>query len=292
MKASSLCSIPDLDSAAALEQDIRDRAAPVGGVLTLSVQSTDDLGIRYGMPRRQVEERVLELGMTPLRYVRNLGTIGIEGQLRLLRSTVAVVGLGGLGGFVVEGLARMGVGRLLLIDGDIFCDHNLNRQLLSTESNLGMPKAQAAADRVRQINGAVETIVYVEHATRESLSRLLRGADVLVDAVDRLSTRLMLQKVAASLDIPMVHGAIAGWMGQVMTIFPGDPGLRALYGDGEVPEHGAEVELGTPPASPMLVAAWEVHETVKLLVGAGDLLRGRMLFIDAASGDARFLSTG
>jgi len=87
----------------------------------------------------------------------------------------------------------------------------------------------------------------------------------------------------------MVHGAIAGTMGQVMTILPGDPGLKALYGDGPVPNQGAEVELGTPAPSPMMVAAWQVHETVKLLVGKGELLRGRMLLMDAYSNDARVL---
>ena len=89
--------------------------------------------------------------------------------------------------------------------------------------------------------------------------------------------------------MPMVHGAIAGGMGQVMTVFPGDEGLRALYGDGPVPEHGAEVELGTPPASPMMVAAWQVHEAVKILTGKGELLRERLLFMDAMSGEVRVL---
>ena len=88
----------------------------------------------------------------------------------------------------------------------------------------------------------------------------------------------------------MVHGAIAGTMGQVMTILPGDPGLKSLYGEGPVPEHGAEAELGTPAPSPMMVAAWQVHETVKLLVGKGELLRGRMLLMDAFSNDARVLA--
>jgi molybdopterin/thiamine biosynthesis adenylyltransferase len=78
-------------------------------------------------------------------------------------------------------------------------------------------------------------------------------------------------------------------MGQVMTILPGDVGLRALYGDGPVPEQGAEVELGTPPASPMMVAALQVHETVKILLGKGELLCGRILVIDAGFGEARVL---
>ena len=100
---------------------------------------------------------------------------------------------------------------------------------------------------------------------------------------------MALQDVAGKLGIPMVHGAIAGWMGQVMTILPGDVGLRALYGSGKVPEKGAEIVLGCPPASPMMVAGWQIHETVKVLLGMGGLLRGRVLFSDAELGTVRIL---
>jgi molybdopterin/thiamine biosynthesis adenylyltransferase len=183
----------------------------------------------------------------------------------------------------------MGVGRLILVDGDVFCDHNLNRQLLSSEENLGQPKTLIARDRVQQINRAIEVVYCSEYATAENLPEVLSGVDVVVDALDRLTTRLMLQDVAGQIGLPMVHGAIAGSMGQVMTILPGDVGLRALYGEGPVPEHGAEAELGTPPASPMMVAAWQVHETIKVLTQKGDLLRGRMLLMDASVGDVRVL---
>jgi molybdopterin/thiamine biosynthesis adenylyltransferase len=87
----------------------------------------------------------------------------------------------------------------------------------------------------------------------------------------------------------MVHGAIAGWVGQVMTILPGDRGLLKLYGDGPVPEQGAEVEQGCPAASPMMIAAFQVHETLKILLDKGDLVRNRLLFIDAAFGEVRTL---
>jgi molybdopterin/thiamine biosynthesis adenylyltransferase len=247
------------------------------------------VGERYGLTRRETELALLEAGILPQRYLRNHGTVGVDGQLKLLRSSAAVIGLGGLGGYIVEGLARMGVGRLSLVDGDVFNDHNLNRQLLSSEENLGRTKAAVADERVRRINSAVETISYACYATCENLPEILSGMDVVVDALDCLTTRLMLQEVAGQLGVPMVHGAIAGGMGQVMTVLPGDVGLRALYGDGPVPEHGAEAELGTPPASPMMVAAWQVHETVKVLTGKGELLRNRLLLMDASVGDVRIL---
>lgn len=248
------------------------------------------LSERFALTRREAEIAVLERGVLPRRYLRNHGTVGVDGQLVLLRSNAAVIGLGGLGGYVVEGLARMGVGRLTLVDGDVFSDHNLNRQLLSSEANLGRAKAVVAGERVGQINGAVEVVCHCCYATRENLANLLLGVDVVVDALDRLTTRLMVQDVAAQLNLPLVHGAIAGGMGQVMTILPGNMGLRALYGDGPIPERGAEVELGTPAASPMMVAAWQVHETVKVLTGKGDILRNRMLLMDASVCDVRILS--
>ncbi len=268
---------------------LRPHLQQVDGLDTLSVDALNQIAAQYGLSRHQLEVVVLEQGILPLHYLRNYGTVGLEGQFRLARSCVAVIGLGGLGGYVVEGLARMGMGRLILVDGDVFCDHNLNRQLLSCEGNLGVSKAHEAAARVQSINAAVETVVHPCLATQENLAGLLEGADVVVDALDRLPIRLIVQQAAARTGIPMVHGAIAGWMGQVMTILPGDAGLRALYGDGPLPDQGAEAELGCPAASPMMVAAWQVHETVKILLGQGELLRGQLLFIDAAAGEVRRL---
>jgi molybdopterin/thiamine biosynthesis adenylyltransferase len=273
----------------ALIDALQESKKMVQGVSVIPLAELDKLAVEFGLSRRQAEIAALEAHIVPQRYVRNLGTVGLAGQLRLLQAGVAVVGLGGLGGYIVEALARMGIGRLILVDGDVFCDHNLNRQVLSREDNLGQLKAHAAAERVRQVNQAVEVVPVPQFATSENLPSLLSTADVVVDALDRLPVRIMLQDVAAQAGIPMVHGAIAGSMGQVMTIFPGDIGLRALYGNGDVPEHGVEVELGTPSASPMMVAAWQVNETVKILCRLGQLLRGRMLFMDAQAGETRIL---
>jgi molybdopterin/thiamine biosynthesis adenylyltransferase len=259
------------------------------GVNVVSLMNVERLAEEMGLSRKEAEAGLLEVGILPRRYVRNYGLLGFEGQLKLLRSCVAVIGLGGLGGYAVEGLARVGVGRLVLVDGDVFVDHNLNRQVLSCEGNLGRSKAHVAAERVQQINGAIELQFYAEYATSESLRHMLQGVDVVIDALDRLPARLMLQDAAAAADVPMVHGAIAGGMGQVMTILPGDGGLRALYGDGELPERGAEAELGTPAPAPMLIAALQVQEAVKLLTGVGELLRGRLLFIDALTTEFRVL---
>ena len=271
---------------------IRESAEAEAGIEVISLDRVQELARDSGVSSKEVELIALEARVLPRRYLRSLGTVGWEGQIKLLRSTVAVVGLGGLGGNVVEGLARMGIGRLFLIDGDVFLDHNLNRQPLCAEAGLGLLKAGVARVRVGKINSAVEVIDHPEYASRENLPQLLGGADVVVDALDRLPTRLMLQQVAQELDIPMVHGAIAGYVGQVMTIFPGDEGLRALLGGGSVPQQGIEVELGCPAATPMMVAAWQVQEVLKILLGRGQLLRHRMLFMDAEAGTVEVLEIG
>jgi molybdopterin/thiamine biosynthesis adenylyltransferase len=190
---------------------------------------------------------------------------------------------------VVEGLARMGVGRLVLIDGDTFADHNLNRQALSSESNLGCSKSEVAQARVAQINSAVEVVAHNLFLTAENRRQLLAEVDVVVDGLDRLPARLMLQEAAQTLGIPMVHGAIAGYVGQVMTIFPGDSGLRALYGAEDVPQQGAEVQFGCPAATSMMTAAWQIQETLKIILKCGERLRNKMLFMDAETGTVEIL---
>lgn len=271
---------------------IRESAEATEGIEAIALERVRALAVEFGVSLREVELMALKAHVLPRRYLRSLGTVGWEGQIKLLRSTVAVVGLGGLGGNVVEGLARMGVGRLIVVDGDVFLDHNLNRQVLCSEDDVGLVKAEVTRSKVIQINAAVEVIVHIEEATRENLPRLLDEAEVVVDALDRLPSRLMLQEVAQKMGIPMVHGAIAGYWGQVMTIFPGDEGLRALYGGGSVPEQGIEVQLGCPAATPMMVAAWQVQEVLKILLGRGQLLRHKMLFMDAEAGTVEFLEIG
>ncbi len=247
-----------------------------------SSASVQEIADEMALLRRDIEIAALRARVLPERYARNLGSVGWEGQITLLQSTVGVVGVGGLGGWIVEGLARMGIGRMILIDNDVFEENNLNRQAFCTEANVGQPKVEAARQRVAEVNGAVEAVTHQVRVTSPAMmADLLRGADVLVDALDALPTRLALQRAAQQLAVPLVHGAIAGYVGQVMTIFPEDEGLRALYGEGPVPERGIEVQWGNPAATPMMVAAWQIQEVVKLLTKRGEPLRHRMLFMDS-----------
>ncbi len=250
----------------------------------VSLSGVRQVASEMGVSLREVEIAALRERVMPARYLRNLGTVGWEGQIALLQSTVGVVGAGGLGGWIIEGLARMGVGRLIIIDGETFEENNLNRQALCTERNLGQPKIEAALRRVAEVNAAVQIAAHQVRVDEAQMVQLLRGAGVLVDALDALPTRLALQRAAQKLSLPLVHGAIAGYVGQVMTILPDDPGLYGLYGHGELPEHGIEVQWGNPAATPMMVAAWEIQEVVKLLIGRGEPLRRRLLFMDGEIG--------
>jgi len=235
---------------------------------------------------KDVELAAMSNGIIPERYERSLGTVGgVEGQIRLLKSRAAVVGLGGLGGLASELLARMGVGTLILIDGDTISESNLNRQVLATEENIGESKAEAARKRIKQVNAVVETVPFKEMADRENIYGMLRGCHVVLDCLDNLKTRFLLQEACRELGIPLVHGAIAQFYGQVLTIFPGDPGYKAIYKSYEIgKDKGIERELGNPSATPALVSAWQVQEAIKVILNIKELLRNRLLFIDTLQG--------
>jgi len=260
-------------------------------ILTLS--ATVQMARQYGQTRRDVEIAALAAGILPVRYQRNHGTVGWEGQIRLLEATVGIVGAGGLGGWIVEGLARMGVGHLIVIDGDVFEENNLNRQAGCTEAALGRAKAQVLAERVAQVNPATSITPHVTWLTEHNGRELLEGAQIVVDALDSLPARMTLQGIARDMQVPLVHGAIAGYTGQVTIIFPEDPGLASIYGPGPYPEHGIETTLGNPTATPMMIAAWQIQQVVKYLVGSQKgLLRNRLLMLDAQAGDTLILELG
>jgi len=266
--------------------EIKSAAEREGGGEILTHDEIRRLSSRSGVSPLETEIAALEAGIIPLRYRRNIGTLGLEGQLKLLRSCVGVCGLGGLGGHVVELLARMGTGRLILADGDSFEENNLNRQSLCTEEDLGRPKAERAAERVRRVNSSLHVEVHARFLEGGDMADVFTAAQVVVDALDTVSSRLALEEACARLDTPLVHGAIAGEAGQVMTIFPGDPGLKALYSAGE--DRGVETLEGNPATTPALVAAIQAQEVIKILCG-GELLRKGFLLIDTSANLYEFI---
>jgi molybdopterin/thiamine biosynthesis adenylyltransferase len=271
--------VSDAIRASALRED-RDGAAIIthDNVLRLSSQT--------GTPPLEIETAALEAGVIPLRYRRNIGTLGMEGQLKLLRSCVGVCGLGGLGGYVLEFLARMGIGRLILADGDSFDEDNLNRQCLCTEEDLGRPKVERAVERVSAVNSSLKVVAHNHFIEGEDVPDIFGEAQVVVDALDTVSSRMALEEGCTGMGIPMVHGAIAGEAGQVMTIFPGDTGLKALYSAGE--DRGVETLEGNPATLPALIASIQAQEVIKILCG-GELLRNGFLLIDTSANLYEFI---
>ena len=149
------------------------------------------------------------------RYLRNFDAL-TEEEFRALRAgRVLVVGCGGLGGHLIELLARLGVGSLTVVDGDVFEETNLNRQLLSTEALLGCSKAQAAADRVRAVNSQVSVHPVCQFLTPGNADSLVAGHDLVMDALDNTEARKVLSAACSAAGVPMVHGAICGWYAQV-----------------------------------------------------------------------------
>jgi len=270
-----------------LADAIRKTAAGRGGETpSIGLEPTRRLASDMGVTTLEVEVTALQCGVVPDRYDRNIGTIGVEGQLKLLRSCIGVCGLGGLGGLVVELLARFGVGRLILVDGDVFEENNLNRQILCSEADLGRPKAELAAERVAAVNSSLAVTVHHRFVGLNDIPEVFSGSDLVIDALDNVSSRLALEDGCARLGIPLVHGAIAGNSGQIMTIFPGDLGLKAFYTTGE--ERGVEILEGNPPTTPALVASLQVQEAVKVICG-GELLRHGFLLVDTATNLYQFI---
>ncbi len=212
------------------------------------------------------------------RYDRNKSLISQEDQELLGEKTVAVIGAGGLGGYLAELSARLGVGRLIIIDGDVFEESNLNRQRFSNEHNLGNPKAYEAKRELERINSQVEITAVHDRISAENGREILEGADLVLDGVDNARTRLLLQDICKLLQIPLVHGAIGGWYGQVSVVMPGDDTLSTIYSDPDA--KGVEKDLGNPSFTPALIASYQVAEAVKLLLGKGENLRKKILYID------------
>jgi len=256
----------------------------------LSLKAVKTVARKFNLSKKEVEITALEKGVIPLRYQRNIGTIGTKGQIKLLKSTVAVIGAGGLGGGIIELLARQGMGHIIIADNDRFTESTLNRQLMSTEGDIGKYKAQIAADRVRAINSSLIVTSYIDTITEGNVKEVLKGADVVVDGLDLLPPRFMVEKAARELGIPFVYGAIAGFVGQAMTIFPEDEGLSLIYGKKqEYPQRGDEVIAGNPSATPTMITSWQVQEVVKILTGIGKPLRNRLLYLDAKEGVAEVI---
>lgn len=231
------------------------------------------------------------------RYARHfvLGEVGGPGQQRLKSAHVVVIGAGGLGAPVIAYLAAAGVGRLTVVDDDTIALSNLQRQVIHRSSDVGRPKVDSAAAMVGALNPHVAVRPRAERLTGANAARLVAGAGVVVDGSDNAATRYVLSDACHHARVPLVSGAVSGWDGQLTTLTPYEarpdgtpwPTYRCLFPD--PPPDAMEdacVRLGILGAVTGVIGTLQAGEALKLILGVGEPLRGRLLIYDAKA--ARF----
>jgi adenylyltransferase/sulfurtransferase len=219
---------------------------------------------------------------------RILAEVGDAGQQRLKQASVLIVGLGGLGSPVAAYLAAAGVGRLGLLDDQLVEVSNLQRQVLFSERDLGRPKALAAAERLRSLDANLGLEPIRDTFRPQTARQYALGYDLVVDGTDAFETKFLLNDTAVLLHRPLVHGAVLRWTGQVLTVLPGGPCLRCLFFDPPDPGVVATCEeAGILGATTGVIGSVQAEEVLKLLLGVGEPLRGRLFTHDGLSGEAR-----
>lgn len=213
------------------------------------------------------------------RYLRNQNAISPQEQALLAQKRVVIIGCGGLGGYLLEQLGRLGVGFIRVVDPDLFEESNLNRQLLSSNLNLGKPKALAAKHRMLAVNPLVEVDAIQERLTADNATDLLAGCDLVLDALDNIPDRFILQQAAKTAQIPLVHGALAGWQGQVCLVLPGQDLLSLIYGESKE-FSGEERETGTLAFTVGLTASLMAAICLQTLLNK-EIPERKLLLLDA-----------
>lgn len=219
------------------------------------------------------------------RYDRQLMVIGVEGQEKLAKSRVAVIGAGGLGSPVIKYLAAAGVGEIIVVDRDVVSLSDLNRQILYSESDVGRKKVEVVCEKIRRFNSAINIecldVIFDEDSGKEIVKRV----DIVVDAVDNWETRYAINSLCVSLKKPFVHAGISGWYGQITTILPGKtPCLSCL-----IPKPIPKRKIPVVGVTPGVLGVIEASEALKYLLGVGELLLGKLLIVDLQYNEFRIV---
>jgi adenylyltransferase/sulfurtransferase len=210
--------------------------------------------------------------------------IGEEGQKRLGSASAVIAGCGGLGTVIASSLVRFGVGKVTIVDRDFIELDNLSRQVLFDEEDIrrGLPKAIAAAEKLRRINSEVVVEPVVADLTAENIEQLIKGTDIVLDGTDNFETRFLINDACVKLDIPWIYGGVVATYGMSFAIIPGTtPCLKCfiseLPGPGSTPTCDTIGVLGT---AVNMVASIEVTEALKILLGKQDALIKKLIYID------------
>ncbi len=288
-----------------IEQAAPDRARPIvvycaaGARSAFSAKTLEELGYEnvlslaggYTDWKRSGFPTQLPRALDPekrSRYSRHIliPEVGVEGQLKLLESRILLIGAGGLGSPASLYLAAAGVGTLGIVDDDRVDASNLQRQIAHSTETLGDWKADSAKATIEALNPDVNVITYKERLTSDNVERILAdGWDVIVDGADNFPTRYLVNDAAVWHDIPLVHGSIYRFEGQVSVFKPHDgPCYRCLFPQPPPPELAPScAEGGVLGVLPGIVGSLQASEALKLALGIGESLSGRLLLFDALS---------
>jgi len=225
------------------------------------------------------------------RYERQIvmDNVGIKGQEKLNSSRILVIGTGGLGSPAAIYLAAMGVGTLGLVDSDIVDISNLQRQIAHGTDDIGRFKVESAKDTIFKLNPGVEVKTYQTKINKNNVMDIISEYDIVVDAVDNFSTRFLVNDACFFAGKPLVEAGVIRWEGQVMTIIPGHgPCYRCLFK--EPPAPGAVLppaEAGVLGVLPGIIGTIQALEAVKLVLGVGQNLKGRLLVFNGLTSKVR-----
>lgn len=215
------------------------------------------------------------------KYSRQILLFGEDGQEKLKNARVLVAGAGGLGSPISTYLAIAGVGKIILADFDSVELSNLNRQFLHHEKDIGRVKVESAKEKLLSMNPGIEVETIGEMISESNVESLIPECDIIVDALDNLETRHLLNRLAIKRRIPLVHGAVTGYDGQVTTIIPGKtPCFHCIF-----PRIHKKEVFPVLGATPGVIGSIQANEVIKFLTGKGKLLEGRLLFWNGFSGN-------
>ncbi len=208
------------------------------------------------------------------RYLRNFPTLTEAQWGRLRKSRVLIAGCGGLGGYLLDHLLRIGVGTIRVCDGDVFDETNLNRQLLSDIRNMGTSKAQAAREYARRVNPDVVMEVWDTPMTQDNADALVSRCDVVLDGLDNMKSRRILSAACVRAGKPYIFGAVSGWLAQAAVSMPENPVVDRLC-----PETEASQEQSVLSVAPALCAAVQAALCIRLLSGC-PVEPGKLYYFD------------
>ncbi len=235
-----------------------------------------------------VQPRVMSEAQSK-RYSRHLliPEVGEQGQLKLLDSRVLLIGAGGLGSPAAYYLAAAGVGTIGIIDFDVVDESNLQRQILHNTKRIGQYKAESARETIEALNPDVKVITHIEQLDETNVARIIADYDVILDGTDNFPTRYLLNDAALIANKPVVHGSVFRFEGQLTVFKPYEgPCYRCLYPEPPPPELAPScAEAGVLGVLPGIIGLLQATETIKLLLGIGEPLVGRLMTYDALAGE-------